>query len=91
MALDVMRNPPSVEVMVTWYRASQTTPFAVCGHIGPVLAMLEEKVYGPWAQEIWFGDNGFETSEGDPIDSDEIHWWALLPASPDAKPDADNL
>ncbi len=34
---------------------------------------------------------GQPVSEGDPIDPEEIHWWALLPASPDAKPDADNL
>lgn len=82
MAVDVMRNPSSVDVVVTWYRPSETTPFAVNGHIGPVLAMLTESVYGPWAQEIWFGDNGYETSEGEPIADEHIHWWALMPAAP---------
>jgi hypothetical protein len=46
--------------------------------------VLNEVVYGPWAKEVWFGDNGFETSEGVPIADDGIYWWALLPPAPGA-------
>jgi hypothetical protein len=82
MSLDVLRNPTAVPFAGTWYRATETTPFAISGQCGPVLAVLTEDVYGPGPREVWFGDNGWEDSEGRSIDDAHVHWFALMPEAP---------
>lgn len=77
-----MRNPPAVQTTVTWYRPTDTTPFAVCGHLGPVMALLNEDKYGPGVQEVWFLDSGWEDSEGGDVDVDDILAFAV-PEAPD--------
>jgi hypothetical protein len=80
MSVDVMRNPPFAAVELRWYKHG-TTPFALCGHIGPVLLLVPWAKYGhPWV-EGWFGDDGFQLADGSPIGDDEVLAWAL-PAPP---------
>lgn len=82
MSTDVMRNPPSVQTTLTWYRPSDTTPFAVSGIEGTVLAVLREGKYGAGVQEIWFLGGQWEDSEGGAIDEDDILAFAV-PEVPD--------
>ena len=82
MSTDVMRNPPTVQTTLTWYRPGDTTPFAVAGHEGTVLAMLNADRYGPGVQEIWFLGGQFEDSEGGRIDDTDILAWSI-PVAPD--------
>lgn len=82
MGVDVMRNPPMVTTALTWYRPSETTPFAVCGHIGPLLAVLDADKYGPGPREVWFMDGGWEDSEGGEIEQADILAFAI-PEAPD--------
>ena len=79
-----MRNPPTVTTTLTWYRPSDTTPFAAAGHLGTVLALLNEDKYGPGPQEVWFMDSGWEDSEGGTIDQDDILAFAI-PIAPDLR------
>lgn len=84
MSTDVMRNPPTVTTTLTWYRPSDTTPFAVSGHLGIVMAVLNEDKYGPGVQEVWFLDSGWEDSEGGTIHEADILAFAV-PQAPDLK------
>lgn len=84
MACDVMRNPRAVQTVLTWYLPEDTTPFAVAGHEGTVLAMLDEDKYGPGPQEVWFLNGSWEDSEGTEIDGADILAFAI-PAAPDFK------
>lgn len=84
MSNDVMRNPPTVATQLVWYRPNDTTPFAVSGHLGTVLAMLNEDKFGPGPQEVWFLDNGWEDSDGASIHEADILAFAI-PQAPDMK------
>jgi hypothetical protein len=84
MSCDVMRNPPTVATTLTWYRPSDTTPFAVSGHEGTVLAMLNEDKFGPGPQEVWFIGGEWQDSEGGAIHLADILAFAI-PTAPDLK------
>lgn len=78
MAVDVMKTPPFVETPLRWYSPKQTTPFALCGHLGPVLVLVPTSKFGATPFEtVWFGDNGWETEEGDPFDEADILAFAI--------------
>ena len=77
MSVDVMMNPPFVETPLRWYSPADTTPFALCGHLGPVLAAVPFEKFGSTVKEIWFGDNGWEDNEGAPFDESDVLAFAI--------------
>lgn len=77
MSLDTGRNSPYVETPLRWFSPRDTTPFSLNGHIGPVLAALPSQKYGPGVTEVWFGDDGWVTSEGTPIPPTDILAFAI--------------
>lgn len=77
MAVDVMSIPSTVVTELVWYSPKETTPFAVCGVIGPVLATVPFSKYGAMVREVWFGDNGWAHLDGEPIDEDDILSFAI--------------
>jgi len=80
-----MRNPPTVTTTLTWYHPADTTPFAVSGHEGTVLAVLNEDTYGPGVQEVWFVNGEWQDSDGAEIVVGDILGFAI-PATPDLGP-----
>ena len=79
-----MRNPRTVQTVLTWHLPTETTPFAVAGHEGPVLAVLDEDKYGPGVQQVWFLGGRWEDSECSEIaDADVIAF--AVPDQPDVK------
>jgi hypothetical protein len=80
MSLDVMRNPSFVVSELRWYKPAETTPFALCGRIGPVLAHVDPAKYGSAVREVWFGDNGWEHNDGEPFEEADILAFAIASA-----------
>lgn len=83
MSLDVNSNPATATTTLTWYKASETTPFAVAGdecHF--VLVQLDPGGWGEGARELYFGDDGYEWPNGTPIDSDDVVAFAIMPNGP---------
>ena len=72
MAIDVMRNPTYSVTLMRWYKPSETTPFALCGHIGPVLAQVDPEKYGGSVRELWFGDEGWQHNDGQAFDEADV-------------------
>ena len=87
MAIDVMSEPTYSVTLLRWYKPSETTPFALCGHIGPVLAQVNQEKYGGWPRELWFGDDGWQQIDGQGVDEDDVIAFAI-PRAPTAEQDA---
>jgi len=78
MSVDVVRNPaPFAETVLRWYSPQETTPFALCGHIGPVLAQMDPGRHGSGVREVWFGDDGWEMTDGQALDVGDIRAFAI--------------
>lgn len=77
MSVGVMRDPPFVATQLRWYSPAHTTPFALAGYIGPLLAQVDPDKYGGQWVDVWFGDNGWETPEGASFDEDDILAFAM--------------
>lgn len=77
MAVDVVSNPIGVPTELRWYSPKETTPFAVGGYIGPVLATVPFSKYGAMVREVWFGDDGWAHLDGQPIDENDILSFAI--------------
>lgn len=84
MSTDTLRNPPTVTTTLTWYRPTDTTPFAVAGHEGPLLAVLNADRCGPGAHEVWFIGGAWEDSDGMAFDDADVLAFAI-PGVPDLK------
>lgn len=83
-----MRNPSVTTTVLRWYKPTETTPFALCGHIGPVLVQVDPEKYGGRVREVWFGDDGWEQMDGTPFDEVDILAFAI--ADPDARATEDD-
>ncbi len=83
-----MRNPSVTTTVLRWYKPTETTPFALCGHIGPVLVQVDPEKYGGRVREVWFGDDGWEHLDGMPHDEADIIAFAI--ADPDARATEDD-
>lgn len=84
MSTDVMRNPPTVSTTLVWYRRADTTPFAVAGYEGPLLAVLNADRYGPGTHQVWFIGGEWQDDDGMAFDEADVLAFAI-PGVPDLK------
>lgn len=88
MSTDTMRNPSVTTTVLRWYKPTETTPFALCGHIGPVLVQVNPEKFGCRVREVWFGDDGWAEMDGAPFDDADILAFAI--ADPDDRATEDD-
>ncbi len=77
MSVDVMSAPSYSETVLRWYKPTETTPFALCGHLGRVLVQVDPSKHGSAVCEMWFGDNGWEDMSGQALGPGDVIAFAI--------------